>query len=91
MQKLLPVFTEKSLSSAKEGKYTFKVEKKLNKYQIALLVEKVFEVEVQSVKTMNEKDVEKKSLKGHKRTVKGMKKAIVTLKDDKKLDIFDNA
>ena len=91
MQKITPVFTEKSLRNAKEGKYTFRVEKNLNKYQIKQLVEENFEVKVESVKTMNEKDLEKTNFKGKKRKIKGKKKAIVSLKGDKKIDIFDNA
>lgn len=91
MQKIIPVFTEKSLRNAKEGKYTFRVEKNLNKYQIKQLVEENFDVEVGSVNTMNEKDLEKINLKGKKRKIKGKKKVIVSLKGDKKIDIFDNA
>jgi ribosomal protein L23 len=54
-------------------------------------VEENFDVKVGSVKTMNEKDLEKTNLRGKKRKIKGKKKAIVSLKGDKKIDIFDNA
>lgn len=91
MQKITPVFTEKSLRNAKEGKYTFKVEKNLNKYQIKQLVEENFDIKVESVNTMNEKDLEKTNFRGKKRKIRGKKKVIVSLKGDKKIDIFDNA
>jgi large subunit ribosomal protein L23 len=44
--KLEPIITEKSMSAAKEGKYTFRVDRNVNKHQIKQLVEKVFGVNV---------------------------------------------
>jgi len=48
-----PIITEKSSSGLQEGKYTFKVNKKATKVQIAQAVEKLFEVKVLKVNTMN--------------------------------------
>ena len=50
---LRPIITEKSSSDIQEGKYTFEVAKNANKIQIATAVEKLFEVKVLNVNTMN--------------------------------------
>ena len=44
-----PVMTEKSLTSAAEGKYTFEVDVRANKLQIAEAVSMVFDVDVVKV------------------------------------------
>ena len=43
---IAPVITEKSNDSMQEGKYTFEVNKKATKVDIANAVEKLFEVKV---------------------------------------------
>ena len=43
---IAPVVTEKSNDELQEGKYTFKVNKKATKVEIAKAVEKLFEVKV---------------------------------------------
>ena len=48
-----PIVTEKSNMDIQEGKYTFKVAKKATKIQIADAVEKLFNVKVLKVNTMN--------------------------------------
>ena len=48
-----PVITEKSNDAMQEGKYTFKVAKNATKPQIADAVEKLFNVKVLKVNTMN--------------------------------------
>ncbi len=50
---LAPIITEKSSEQIAYGKYTFKVDKKANKQQIAEAVEKLFDVKVLRVNTMN--------------------------------------
>ena len=50
---IAPIVTEKSNDGINEGKYTFKVNKKATKPEIAKAVEKLFEVKVLSVNTMN--------------------------------------
>ncbi len=47
-----PVVTEKSNDELQLGKYTFEVNKKATKVQIAKAVEKLFEVKVLNVNTM---------------------------------------
>ena len=48
-----PVMTEKSLTSAAEGKYTFEVDVRANKLQIAEAVSMVFDVDVVKVNVIN--------------------------------------
>ena len=54
-----PVITEKSNYLLQEGKYTFKVNKKATKVDIARAVEKLFEVKVLNVNTITVKGKEK--------------------------------
>ena len=48
-----PVITEKSAAMEAEGKYVFKVDVRANKTQIKQAIEKIFNVKVESVNTMN--------------------------------------
>ena len=52
-----PIITEKSNDAMQEGKYTFKVAKNATKPQIADAVEKLFNVKVLKVNTMNKKEL----------------------------------
>mgnify|MGYP002523892311 CR=1 FL=1 len=52
---IAPVITEKSNMDMQEGKYTFEVNRKATKVDIANAVEKLFEVKVLSVNTINVK------------------------------------
>ena len=54
---LAPVVTEKSSTGIQDGKYTFKVAKNATKIQIKNAVEKLFEVRVLSVNTINVYDL----------------------------------
>lgn len=91
MMKIEPVITEKSLNLAKEGKYTFWVGKGLNKSQIKNLVEKLFDVNVVSVATINLRSEKKRTMTGEKRVVKPRKKAVVTLKEKEKIELFEES
>ena len=75
---IAPVITEKSNDELQEGKYTFKVNKKATKVEIANAVEKLFNVKVLNVNTMTVKGKTKRV-----RYVEGKtsdwKKAIVTI------------
>jgi len=88
MKKIIPIITEKSMSLASKGKYTFEVGRELTKYGIKNLVETLFSVHVVSVKTLNSKMELKKTNSGRKKIIKAVKKAIVTLKDKEKIDLF---
>ena len=73
-----PIITEKSNDSISEGKYTFKVNKKATKVEIAKAVEKLFEVKVLKVNTMTVKGKEKR-VGVHTGRTSDWKKAIVTI------------
>ncbi len=75
---IAPVVTEKSNDKLQEGKYTFKVNKKATKVEIARAVEKLFEVKVLKVNTMNV-DGKKKRVGYHVGKTSDWKKAIVTI------------
>jgi ribosomal protein L23 len=87
--RLTPVLTEKSLHDAKEGKYTFLVDKGLTKGEISRLVESSFAVSVTSVRTANIKGGERKNFRGRIQTKKAYKKAWVGLKDKEKIELFE--
>ncbi|KKQ26280.1 MAG: 50S ribosomal protein L23 [Microgenomates group bacterium GW2011_GWC1_37_12b] len=86
---LIPIITEKSLKDAKAGRYTFRFPKNTTKYEVKAIVEKTFGVHVTSVKTMSQKGGTKTTMMRKKKTVKPSKKAIVTLKDKEKIDLFE--
>ena len=75
---IAPVVTEKSSDGLQEGKYTFEVNKKATKVEIAKAVEKLFEVKVLKVNTMNVKGKEKR-VGVHVGKTSDWKKAIVTI------------
>ena len=73
-----PIVTEKSSDGLQEGKYTFKVNKKATKVDIARAVEKLFGVKVLNVNTMTVKGKEKR-VGAHIGMTSDWKKAIVTI------------
>ena len=73
-----PIVTEKSNDGLQMGKYTFKVAKKATKIQIAEAVEKLFEVKVLNVNTMNVNGKQKR-VGVHQGKTSDWKKAIVTI------------
>ncbi|NLC88070.1 MAG: 50S ribosomal protein L23 [Clostridiaceae bacterium] len=75
---IAPVITEKSNDGMQEGKYTFKVNKKATKVDIANAVEKLFEVKVLKVNTMTVKGKTKRVGKYEGKT-SDWTKAIVTI------------
>jgi len=88
---LRPWVTEKSnilqTLNEKGPKYVFEVADDSNKIEIKYAVEKIFKVKVKSVNTVNVKGkVKRVRLKEGKR--KDRKKAIVTLKEGYKIELF---
>ena len=73
-----PIITERSSMDLQEGKYTFKVNKKATKVEIAKAIEKLFEVKVLSVNTVSVKGKEKRVGRYTGKT-SDWKKAIVTI------------
>ena len=73
-----PIITERSSEGLQEGKYTFKVNKKATKVEIAKAVEKLFGVKVLSVNTISVKGKQKR-VGAHQGMTSDWKKAIVTI------------
>ena len=89
-----PVITEKMTAiSEKLNKYAFIVDKNANKIQIKEAIEKLYDVKVAAVNTMNY-DGKKKSRYTKAGVVTGrrpaFKKAVVTLKEGDTIDFFSN-
>ena len=87
--KLTPVLTEKSLAEAKEGHYSFWVLPTFKKGEIKSEIERVFEVHVTGVSTMNYKGGSKRNARGKMQEIKAGKKVVVSLKGDEKIDLFE--
>ena len=83
---LAPVVSEKSYSLLDEGKYTFLVDPRANKTEIRLAVERVFNVKVASVNTLNRQGKTRRTKFGAGKR-KDTKRAIVTLREGA-IDIF---
>jgi len=82
-----PVISEKSYSLLDENKYTFIVSPDANKTQIKQAVEAVFSVKVEAVNTLNRQGKRKRSKTGFGKR-KDTKRAIVTLAEGNRIDIF---
>ena len=74
---LAPVISEKSYGLLDENKYTFVVAPDANKTQIKIAVEKVFDVKVTGVNTLNRQGKRKRTRSGFGKR-KDTKRAIVT-------------
>ncbi len=83
---LSPVVSEKSYSLIDDGKYTFVVDPRSNKTEIKLAIEKIFNVKVGSVNTLNRTGKKQRTKFGIGKR-KDTKRAIVTLKSGT-IDIF---
>jgi large subunit ribosomal protein L23 len=81
-----PVVSEKSYGLLEEGKYTFLVDPRANKTEIKIAVERIFNVKVESVHTMNRKGKARRTRFGIGKR-KDTKRAIVTLREGS-IDIF---
>jgi large subunit ribosomal protein L23 len=83
---LAPVISEKSYGLLDENKYTFLVRPDANKTQIKIAVEKVFDVKVSSVNTLNRQGKRKRTKSGFGKRADS-KRAIVTLREGR-IEIF---
>ena len=84
-----PIITEKSMDLKEAyNKYTFKVDKRANKIEIKNAVEKIFNVKVESVATINVLPKAKRMGKYAGYTA-AYKKAICKLADGQKIDAFN--
>lgn len=87
--KITPVLTEKSLAEAKRGHYTFWVLPSAKKADIKAEIQKIFDVHVASVRTMNYRSGTKRNARGGMQEIKGKKKTVVALSGDEKIDLFE--
>ena len=81
-----PVVSEKSYTLIAQGKYTFLVDPRSNKTEIKLAIEKIFDVKVDSINTLNRPGKTRRTKFGIGKR-KSTKRAIVTLKSGT-IDIF---
>lgn len=82
-----PLVTEKMTREAEKfGKYAFRVHPKANKYEIRSAVEKIFNVHVTAVNTLQQAGKWRR-VRTRPGKTEDWKKAIVTLKKDEKIDI----
>ena len=82
-----PHFTEKSLKDSSMGKYTFVVKRKANKSLVRNAVENLYKVDVERVNLINI-HAKARRLGRTKGFKSGIKKAIITLKQGQKIDIY---
>ena len=88
---LAPVVSEKSYGLLETGRYTFLVHPDANKTQVKIAIEKIFDVKVTSVNTLNRQGKRKRTRAGFGQR-KATKRAIVTLSPDSKaIEIFTGA
>ena len=84
---IAPVVSEKSYGLLDANKYTFIVHPDANKTQIKIAIEKIFEVKVTSVNTINRKGKRKRTRFGFGKRP-DTKRAIVGLAEGDRIDIF---
>jgi large subunit ribosomal protein L23 len=83
---LAPIVSEKSYGLMDEGKYTFEVDPRANKTEIKIAIEKIFDVKVASVNTINRQGKARRTRYGTGKR-KDTKRAVITLTDGT-IDIF---
>ncbi len=82
-----PVVSEKSYGLMDLNKYTFLVHPDANKTEIKIAVEKIFNVKVTSVNTLNRVGKTRRTKSGLGKR-KDTKRAIVSLAEGHRIDIF---
>jgi len=85
-----PVISEKSYALIAEGKYTFRVDDRAHKTQVARAVEEIFGVRVAQVRTSKVRSKPKRRGLSTGRT-RGWKKAIVQLAPGERIELFEGA
>ncbi len=84
---IAPVVSEKSYGLLDGNKYTFLVRPDANKTEIKIAVEKVFDVKVTSVNTLNRKGKTRRTARGLGKRADS-KRAVVSLAEGHRIDIF---
>ncbi len=82
-----PLHSEKSVGDRDlTNSYHFRVDKKANKIQIKEAIEKLFDVKILNVRTMN-RSGKKRKYRNKVYKTSGWKKAVVTLKEGDRIDL----
>lgn len=81
-----PVITEKSGNLAQANQYVFKVDSRANKTEIKLAIEKLFNVKVEAIRTINVKP-KKRRVGRYTGLTNRTKKAIVTLAEGQQIEL----
>ncbi len=84
----VPVVSEKSVKVMGNNQYTFKVHPRANKIQVLKAVEEIFKVKVTKVRTMNFFG-KKKRFRQSVGKQPDYKKAIVSVKEGQKIEVFE--
>ena len=84
---IAPVVSEKSYGELNRNWYTFLVHPDANKTQIKIAIQQIFEVRVITVNTLNREGKRKRTRTGFGRR-KATKRAIVTVAEGDRIDIF---
>lgn len=85
-----PVISEKSYALIADGKYTFRVDDRAHKTQIAQAVEEIFGVQVAGVRTSKVRAKPKR--RGlHQGKTRAWKKAVVQLAPGERIELFEGA
>ena len=85
-----PVVSEKSYGLLEQNKYTFLVDPRANKTEIKIAVEKLFKFSVTGVNTINRAGKKRRTRYGVGRRP-NTKRAIVTVADGDRIDLFAQA
>ena len=83
-----PILTEKSDYQREASKYIFEVDRSANKHEIKAAVQKIFDVKVESVNTMQMKPKRRRMGRRLVITHRGWKRAVVTLAPGERIQDF---
>ncbi|PKQ10242.1 MAG: 50S ribosomal protein L23 [Actinobacteria bacterium HGW-Actinobacteria-9] len=83
-----PIVSERSFEMIEQGRYTFEVDKRATKPQIAAAVTEIFGVTVTKVNTMNVSGKPRR-LRAAKGITRSWKKAVVSLKEGDSIEFFE--
>ncbi len=87
--KFTPIFTEKSMNQAKNGMYSFWVLPDFAKGQIKKFLEDALDIKIAKILTQNYKKAIVRNARGTRKTIKAMKKVLITLKSGK-VEMFED-
>jgi large subunit ribosomal protein L23 len=84
-----PVISEKSVAQIERNNYTFAVRPSANKFEIKAAVEAEFKVTVLGVRVLTVRPKQKSRGRRTKGMVSGWRKAVVTVADGDKIELFE--